>query len=138
MALPPVSLALHGFFGPLARLGVVLSDKVCQRKPGEAEKDAGVARVQPDAGFRISDTLICPSSERKHGAETAKGNREIWIELKHSPVGRDGLVMVPKALTQNTAQHPMRVFVGIIETDRFLDCLQSRLKHFPWIAGNAD
>ena len=41
MALPPVSLALHGFFGPLARLGVVLSDKVCQRKPGEAEKDAG-------------------------------------------------------------------------------------------------
>jgi hypothetical protein len=35
-------------------------------------------------------------SEGKHGAETAQSNQEIWIELKGSAIGRDGLVMVPK------------------------------------------
>ena len=119
--MPPVSLALHGFFGPLAHFGVVLSNKVCQREPREAKKVAGFARVQPDAYLRISDTLFCPSSERKHGAETAICNQEIWIEFKGPAIGHDGLVMVPKTLPQNTAQYPMRIFVGIIEPDRFLD-----------------
>src|SRR6476660_6516721 len=98
MALPPVSLTLHGFFRPLASLDVVLSNKICQRNPREAKKVARFTRVQPNACLRISDTFFCPSSEGKHGAETAQSNQEIWIELKGPAIGRDGLVMVPKTL----------------------------------------
>ena len=85
----------------------------------------------------ILDTFFCPSSEGKHGAETAQSDQEIWIELKGSAIGRDGLVMVPKTLTQNTPSIQCENSSASSSRIGFWTDCKLGLKHFPRVAGKA-
>src|SRR6056297_4130260 len=113
MAEIPARHAVNGAPGPVGGLVEPSGGVMRERDPGEAEEDAGIARVGADGDLLAGNRLVAAPDERERRSEAAMRQRAVGVDFDRAFQRRDRGVVAMQA-PRADAEGSMRVFVGAV------------------------
>src|SRR6056297_1493720 len=116
MAEIPARHPVNGAPGPVCGLVEATGGVMRERDPGEAEEDAGIARVGTDGDLLAGYGLVAAPDERERRSEAAMRQRAVGVEIDRALHRRDRGVVAMQAPCAD-AIGPVRVFVGAVQFD---------------------